>query len=107
MSEYIKKEDAVKELLRLAQNLLFCEQIYGAIRAVEVVCGIPMCDVVERNADVASPADFAEAMRQIHSGCGDAENKHMTMDAVMVGILRGLGYSEAMDIFEAEDKWYS
>lgn len=48
MSEYIKKEEAVKELLHLAQNLFFCEQILGAIRAVELVCGIPMCDVVER-----------------------------------------------------------
>ena len=48
MSEFITKEGTVKALMQLANGLRFCEQIYGVIRSIEVVCDQTECDVVER-----------------------------------------------------------
>lgn len=37
----------------------------------------------------------------------DSEEIHEEMDNLLVRTLRTLGYNEAMDIFDAETKWYS
>lgn len=37
----------------------------------------------------------------------DIETCHREMDALIIGELRALGYTRAMDNFEKQTKWYS
>lgn len=55
--------------------------------------------------DIQDPIIFAGLMRKWSNG--DEEISHIEMDELMVMLLRSLGYGEAMDIFEAQGKWYS
>lgn len=48
---------------------------------------------------------FATAMRAADSG--DTEGAHHEADRLMVKQLRRLGYGEAMDAYDAIDKWYA
>jgi Holliday junction resolvasome RuvABC DNA-binding subunit len=37
----------------------------------------------------------------------DTEEIHEEMDELLVRTLRSLGYDEAMDVFDKQQKWYS
>lgn len=54
---------------------------------------------------IPTPEEFAQMMRNQMSG--DEETAHGEMDDLMVELLRRLGYGEAMDVFEKQDKWYA
>ena len=54
---------------------------------------------------IPTPEEFAQMMRNQVSG--DNEGAHAEMDELMVELLRRLGYGEAMDVFEKQDKWYA
>lgn len=54
---------------------------------------------------IPTPEEFAQMMRNQMSG--DNEVAHVEMDELMVELLRRLGYGEAMDVFEKQDKWYA
>ena len=41
------------------------------------------------------------------SWADDPEDGHGRADGLMVATLRGLGYGEAMDIYEMQPKWYA
>lgn len=55
---------------------------------------------------VISPEIAKEKMRSIEKD-GDTESAHVDADALLCNILRGLGYGDAVDIFESIDKWYA
>ena len=54
-----------------------------------------------------TPDQFTELMRAAAGGPGDAEDAHMRVDALMVDLLRSLGYGDAMDIVENMVRWYA
>lgn len=54
---------------------------------------------------IPTPEEFEELMKNELSN--DLEISHSTMDDLMVELLRKLGYSKAMDVFEEQDKWYA
>ena len=57
---------------------------------------------------VMTPKAFAEAMEKIQKKHPhDERTIHEEMDALMCKILRRLGYSTGMDIFEGQTKWYA
>lgn len=49
--------------------------------------------------------EFLNMMQKARSG--DQEVAHVEMDGLMVKLLRTLGYAEAMDVFDMQDKWYA
>lgn len=54
---------------------------------------------------IPTPEEFAIMIRNQISG--DLEGSHSAMDDLMAELLRRLGYDEAMDIFEEQEKWYA
>ena len=57
---------------------------------------------------ITSPDDFARRMRNAKNDFhGDPELTHMEMDELMCKLLRKLGYSEGVEIFESTFKWYA
>lgn len=52
-----------------------------------------------------TPREFLNMMQSEKSG--DIEVAHGNMDDLMVKLLRTLGYGDAMDVFEMQDKWYA
>lgn len=54
---------------------------------------------------IPTPEEFAQMMRNQMGA--DNETAHGEMDDLMVELLRRLGYGEAMDVFEKQDKWYA
>lgn len=56
--------------------------------------------------NIPTPEEFAYLMKAL-SGEGDLETIHSEMDDLMAKLLRKLGYGEAMDVFEEQDKWYA
>jgi hypothetical protein len=54
---------------------------------------------------IPTAEEFAIAMQD--AAGTDLENAHSEMDELMVNLLRMLGYDKAMDIFEAQQKWYA
>lgn len=59
---------------------------------------------MEKN-EIPTPEQFAWMMRGKMGS--DLEGAHVSMDDLMVELLRKLGYGEAMDIFDTQDKWYA
>lgn len=55
---------------------------------------------------VKSPEYIAEVMRYI-ADTFDTESAHGAADDLMVILLRGMGYEDAMDIYEKMNKWYA
>lgn len=53
-----------------------------------------------------SAKGFANEMRRIDRN-NDTEMAHIYADELMCQLLRKLGYSEGVDIFEKMSKWYS
>ena len=53
-----------------------------------------------------STKGFANEMRRIDRN-NDTEMAHILADELMCKLLRELGYSEGVDIFEQMNKWYS
>lgn len=61
-----------------------------------------------------TPKEFADEMRRItddeqHKSdpYWDTEQVHIEMDCVMCEVLEDLGYSEGIEIFRNELKWYA
>ena len=56
-----------------------------------------------------TPAEFSEEMRKIYPTreTGDREVSHINADDLLVKVLRGLGYGEGCDIYEAAHKWHA
>lgn len=55
-----------------------------------------------------TPEEFAADMRKIHEQYNDdPELGHVYMDQCMCELLREIGYSEGIDIFDKQDKWYA
>ena len=65
-----------------------------------------------------TPEELKEKMQQLVDGTlpddpgglrpkwsDDEERGHSKADALMVAVLRELGYGEAMDIYEAQTRW--
>lgn len=57
-------------------------------------------------ADVISPKEFAEQMREIAKE-RDTAYCHVWMDELMVKVLNQLGYEEGTKVFDSTMKWYS
>lgn len=67
--------------------------------------------------DVTSPDDFKAAMEGIRAkyqeiqedggSAFDASILQAEADQLIVGLLRSLGYSEAMDVYDQMVKWYA
>ena len=53
-----------------------------------------------------TPEEFKKEMVLLNDG-RDIEYSHILADKLMCDILRELGYSEGVDIFESMYKWYS
>ena len=53
-----------------------------------------------------SPEEFAQRMREIAEN-SDTEAAHGEADKLMCDVLRSLGYSEGIDIFDSMEKWYA
>lgn len=51
----------------------------------------------------------AEIAERIKSQCshGDAEGAHFEADAILCGLLSGLGFQKTVDAWAAVDKWYA
>ena len=63
---------------------------------------------------VMTPAEFFEALKEIDEATkrpgrqyDDYELFHISADDLMCEILRGLGYGDGVDFFEAHEKWYA
>ena len=59
-----------------------------------------------------TPEEFADKMRDVIEECNssprcDAEDIHHALDMCICNLLRELGYSEAVDIFLAQERWYA
>lgn len=53
-----------------------------------------------------TPAEFEDRMQFIKRNC-DPEGGHAMADDLMCAVLRDLGYTKGVEIFEQLDKWYS
>lgn len=58
-----------------------------------------------------TPKEFAEAMQEVrdklkNKSLYDEEDAHFEADDIMCGLLRDLGYSDGVDIFENMPKRY-
>lgn len=53
-----------------------------------------------------TPAQFEVLMRATAAD-GDPEGRHRDADALMVEVLRSLGYGAGCDVFEKMGKWYA
>ena len=53
-----------------------------------------------------TPEEFASKMKECFAE-GDGEASHSDADDLLCNLLRELGYGEAIDIFEAAEKWYA
>lgn len=52
-----------------------------------------------------TPKEFADLMNELRTTyCDDEEALHIEMDKLMMNVLRSLGYSEGVEIFDAADK---
>lgn len=57
---------------------------------------------------IKTPAEFAEQMRYIQNELqGDQEDVHIAMDNAMTDLLKSLGYSEGVQVFQDTYKWYA
>jgi hypothetical protein len=55
-----------------------------------------------------SPEEFKKAMQEIREKFGgDEEAAHDKMDNLICDLLVTLGYSEGIEIFKRQDKWYA
>lgn len=55
-----------------------------------------------------SPAEFAAAMREAGEKYDeDWEVRHVEGDALMLRLLRDLGYGDGCDVFIDWDRWYA
>lgn len=55
-----------------------------------------------------TPAELLAEMKALYDARNyDEEGCHQQADALMVEVLRALGYGAAMDVFEAAHKWYA
>ena len=62
--------------------------------------------IIKDQDKIMSPQCFADAMQTIMT-FEDTECGHIHADDLMCYLLRQLGYSEGVDVFENADKWYS
>jgi hypothetical protein len=53
-----------------------------------------------------TPEEFAEAMRSIEKD-SDVESRHSKADNLMMKVLRELGYTKGIKIYQRMDKWYA
>lgn len=55
-----------------------------------------------------TPEEFTDKMKSIRDQFDDdIEMKHVYMDDCMCELLRDLGYSDGIDIFYKQGKWYA
>lgn len=60
-----------------------------------------------------TPAEFEDRMREISTKVTDAfvdyheEEAHIDADELMCNVLKDLGYTKGVEIFEQMPKWYS
>ncbi len=77
----------------------------------EALVGVPSPDAVSWGDDSVTAhhqiddAGLATVMRAVLTG--DPEADHARLDALLVGALRGLGYSEALSVYESTERWYA
>lgn len=53
-----------------------------------------------------TPAEFEDRMKEINAN-KYIEDRHIDADKLMCAVLRDLGYSKGVEIFERMEKWYS
>lgn len=58
------------------------------------------------NEDIPTPEELAEEMRWF-AQYNDQEMRHRMMDGALIDVLKKLGYTEAVEIFENTSKWYA
>ena len=65
-------------------------------------------DVLAAEAPELIAAPFLDRMLACeHASHGDAETAHADADAILVELLRSLGYKELCDAYERVWKWYA
>ena len=52
-----------------------------------------------------SPKKFAEGMKKLQSS--DNEAAHSDMDNLMCELLKSLGYTEGVEVFQNQQRWYA
>lgn len=62
----------------------------------------------EQKLDPITPEKFKNAMDELATSSSlIGIDRHKYMNALMCELLRGLGYDDGIDIFEATRKWYT
>lgn len=86
---------------------LIMEKLQAELLNMDAVCRAQseILTTMTDDTDIPTPEEFATMMRNQMNG--DLENSHSAMDDLMVELLRHLGYGEAMDVFEQQEKWYA
>lgn len=93
----------------------YCRESEDARPVIEETSEIPAAvapdfdDLITPHVPI-TPAEFARRMYAIedeHPDLRDEELDHIAADALMVEVLRSLGYGEGCDVFEKMPKCYS
>ena len=64
-------------------------------------------DLGNRDGMILGPDGFADQMRQLADGGYDPEGFHTNADNLLCSLLKNLGYTEGIKIFEMHTKWYA
>lgn len=54
-----------------------------------------------------TPAEFEDKMRAINDSGDEIDTNHIAADDLMCKVLKDLGYTKGVEIFERMPKWYS
>lgn len=54
-----------------------------------------------------TPAEFEDKMKEISESGDEIDTNHIAADDLMCNVLKDLGYTKGVEIFERMPKWYS
>ncbi len=64
-------------------------------------------EAVQGGRVMITPAEFEDKMRAINDSGDEIDTNHIAADDLMCAVLRDLGYTKGVEIFERMPKWYS